>query len=136
MAARRRRRRRRRSNYGRPSRGHFPVSRRALPHFRVLSELHFRFPLHVPCLSRFSSATPPPSLSSSARAFVPVAREPRPPAVSSSLLSISRFGSYAFISLRAPSTLSRQLRSHPHPVVDINKHLDYTVKAASTTSPD
>lgn len=45
-------------------------------------------------------------------------------------LLVSRFGSYVYLILRFLHPLAATL------AVDINKHLDYTVKAASTTSPD
>lgn len=48
--------------------------------------------------------------------------------------SAFRFTSYVYFIPRFPPPLPRQL-SVATLVVDINKHLDYTVKAASTTSP-
>lgn len=110
-------------------RGHFPV-------FRCLQPLPYSrfFQVVRPVLSRTTSSL---SLSRSP----PSGRTQQTPSVFH--LSVSplpfcplrpfRFlaSALTFISFRASSTLSRQLLA-----VDINKHLDYTVKAASTTSPD
>lgn len=119
------------------NRGHFPV-------FHCLQPLRIpvSFKLHLP----FCRRRPPSlSLSLSRQRFYLCANGPVclpspvfPFLYYPSLLRPFRFlaSTLTFISFCASSTLSRQLLAVATLAVDINKHLDYTVKAASTTSPD
>lgn len=114
----------------------------AFPYSRVLSKLHFRFVPDIFSCSPLSLFVL--SLSPSAQTFIPL-RELRPPLVS----SVPSFPIPLSIPFDFSLRLLRLFRSALPPpsrgnsvtplytlTVDINKHLDYTVKAALTTSPD